>query len=168
MRLHNQVFDHPARFEITLSLKLAVVKYLRSHIVNQVNLEYRKKLEKLNLLVSKNRPKNESTNDNHEALKVIESTEHGLLTFYISEHGLSLRLKYKDFLHPSSISEELGLKYIESEKSFSELCLLLKPSHIDIKQGQETCKGGYKKCGWCLVSTDEQTLFKYRVGGIVK
>ena len=136
--------------------------------VNAVKESYRKKREIFNSAKSKHSSKNEPANDDHEPLKVEENGKHGLLTFWISENGLSLRLKYKSFLSPSSVSLALGLTYYESEKSFSELCSLLRPSHIDVKQGQETCKGGYKKFGWCLEVDEGRTFIAYRKGGAVK
>ena len=71
-------------------------------------------------------------------------------------------------MRPSSVSLELGIEYLESEKSIIKLCELIKPAQIDIQQGQETCKGGYKKFGWWLVIDDEKTSFEYRVGGLIK
>ena len=71
-------------------------------------------------------------------------------------------------MSPSSVSMELGLEYLEREKSIIKLCELIKPAQIDIKQGQETCKGGYKKCAWWLVIDDEKTSFVYRRGELIK
>jgi len=45
MRLQNQVFDHPARFEITLSLKLAQVNTNRSLKQKAPHLKNHKKVQ---------------------------------------------------------------------------------------------------------------------------
>jgi hypothetical protein len=137
--------------------------------VNQVNVKYRNLFKRFNFRKSLSHSQDAAVNDDHEDFKrVTYKAQHGLIEFYFSEHGLSLRLKYEDFMSPSSVSLELGIEYLESEKSIIKLCELINPAQIYIKQGQETCKGGYKKFGWWLVIDDEKTSFQYRVGGIVK
>ena len=137
--------------------------------MNVVNEKYRKNLEKINSVKTKTRSKHEPAHVDHETCKTVKyKTRHGDLELNVSEKGESLSTEYKDFMRPSSISMELGLEYLESEKSIIKLCELIKPAQIYIKQGQETCKGGYKKCGWWLVIDDEKNSFVYRKGEHIK
>ena len=133
--------------------------------MNAVTKKNRKSLEKLNSIKFKTRSNYEPSNDDHETCKkVTYKTKYGGLPFDVSENGERLGTEYKDFMSPSSVSMELGLEYIEREKSIIKLCELINPAQIYIKQGQETCKGGYKKCGWWLVIDDEKNSFVYRKG----
>ena len=137
--------------------------------MNAVNEKYRRSLEKINSAKTKTRSKNEPSHIDHETFKTVTyKNEHGDLELDVSEKGERLSTEYKDFMRPSSVSMKLGIKYLESEKSIIKLCELIKPAQIYIKQDQETCKGGYKKCGWWLLIDDEKTSFEYRVGGVIK
>lgn len=137
--------------------------------MNQVNVKCRNLFKRFNFRKSLSHSQYAAVNDDHEDFKrVTYKAQHGSIEFYFSEHGLSLRLKYEDFMSPSSVSLELGRKHLESEKSIVKLCELIKPAQICIQQGQEICKGGYKKFGWWLLIDDEKTSFEYRVGGLIK
>ena len=137
--------------------------------MNQVSVKYRNPLERFNSRNLIFPSLDAAVNDDHEPFGFnSHRTEYGRIKFKFSENGQSLSDEYEGFMRPSSVSMELGLEYLEREKSIIRLCELIKPAQIDIKQGQETCKGGYKKFGWWLLIDDEKTSFQYRVGGIVK
>lgn len=137
--------------------------------MSKVDKKYSNHRAKIKLTLISLRSQSKPANDDHEAYKTVSySTKHGRIEFKVSEQGESLSFKYEDFMSPNSVSLELGLEYIKRERSIIKLCELIKPAQIYIKQGQEICKGGYKKFGWWLVIDDEKTSFEYRVGGLVK
>ena len=137
--------------------------------MNQVSVKYRNRLKSFNSRNLKYLSQYVAANDDHEPFGFSSyRTQYGRIRFKFSEQGQSLSAKYEGFMRPSSVSLELGIEYLESEKSIIKLCELIKPAQIDIQQGQETCKGGYKKFGWWLVIDDEKTSFEYRVGGLIK
>lgn len=137
--------------------------------MNQVNVKYRNLFKKFNFRKSLSHSQYAAVNDDHEPFgSNTHRTEYGRIKFEFSKNGQSLSAEYEGFMRPSSVSMELGLEYLEREKSLITICELIKPAQLDIQQGQETCKGGYKKFGWWLVIDDEKTSFEYRVGGLVK
>ena len=135
----------------------------------QVNVKYRNSLKRFNSINLISPSQYAAVNDDREPFgSHTHRTEYGRIKFLFSENGQSLSAEYEGFMRPSSVSLALGIEYLESEKSIIKICELIKPAQLDIQQGQETCKGGYKKFGWWLLIDDEKTLFQYRAGGIVK